>query len=321
MTSIVGNTAAQTQFAAALAGGALHHAWLIAGPPGVGKGSFVRAAAATLIGGGAQRDSLIASRGHPDYVLIEREPWTTGSTPRVVPLDERKGDEPIARSIRMAQVQALAPKLAMRPSFGERRAIVIDAVDDLERGGANALLKNLEEPPAGTVFLLVSHAPGGLLPTIRSRCRLLRFGLLNEAEVGQVLRAVEPELGDAEVAALAAAGEGSPGRALRFAGLDVRGLDRAITAIAGDGDPDNAQRSALARSLAGKAAQARYEAFLERVPAFIAQAARRRSGAALQATLGAHARARDVAGAALGLSLDAQATVWEMAGVLAGLPR
>ncbi|NWM20145.1 DNA polymerase III subunit delta', partial [Escherichia coli] len=77
---------------------------------------------------------------------------------------------------------------ATKPSFSPRRVIVIDAIDDLERGGANALLKNLEEPPAGTIFLLVSHAPGRLLPTIRSRCRLLRFEALPDADVAAILR-------------------------------------------------------------------------------------------------------------------------------------
>ena len=321
MTPVVGNDGPQAAFAAAMAGGALHHAWLIAGPEGVGKGSFARAAGAALVGGGAQRDALIAAGSHPDYLLIEREVWTTGSSPRIMPHDERKGDEPLARSIRMEQIQALTPKLSMRPSMGDRRAIVVDAVDNLEAKGANALLKNLEEPPPGTIFLLVSHAPGRLLPTIRSRCRLLRFGLLNEADMRAALLAADPALDGAAVAALIEAGEGAPGRALRFAGLDVKGLDAAIAAIAADGDPDNARRSALGRALAGKGAAPRYEAFLERAPAFIARAARRRSGPALAATLDAQRRARDTAGAALALSLDPQATVWEIAGLLAGLPR
>ena len=321
MTSTVGNEAAQAAFAAAIAGGALHHAWLIAGPEGVGKGTFARAAGAALVGGGAQRDLLIAAGSHPDYVLIEREVWTTGSSQRIMPHDERKGDEPLARSIRMEQIQALTPKLSMRPSMGDRRVVIIDAVDNLETKGANALLKNLEEPPSGTIFLLVSHAPGRLLPTIRSRCRLLRFGLLGDAEMGEALLAADPTLDGDELTALVEAGEGSPGRALRFAGLDVQALDAAIEAIAADGDADNARRSALGRTLAGKGATARYEAFLERAPAFMARAARRRSGPALAATLDAHARARDMAGAALGLSLDPQATVWELAGLLAGLPR
>lgn len=319
MTSPVGNEAAQAAFAAAVASGSMHHAWLIAGPEGVGKGTFARAAAASLIGGGTQRDDLIAAGAHPDFRLIEREVWTKPDV--LTPLDERKETDVPARSIRVIQIRWLRAALATRPSLGERRAVVIDAVDDLEAAGANALLKSLEEPPQGTIFLLVSHAPGRLLPTIRSRCRLLRFGLLDGGEMRGALLTARPDLDRDELAALAEVGEGSPGRALRFAGLDVAGLDAAIAAIAADGDADNARRSTLARALGGKGAAARYEAFLERAPAFMARAARQRSGAALAATLDAHARARDVAGAALGLSLDPQATVWAMAGLLAGLPR
>lgn len=322
MTPIIGNQAAQDAFAAAAAGDTLHHAWLLAGPAGVGKGSFARWAGAQLVGGGAQRDALIAGRAHPDYKLIEREVWRPSPKQNeLVPYDERKEDAAPSRSIKVIQIRWLRALLTTRPSLGQRRVVVIDAADDLEREGANALLKSLEEPPAGTVFLLVSHAPGRLLPTIRSRCRLLRFGLLDAGEMTAVLRHARPELDGEELAALVEAGEGSPGRALRYAGLDVRALDQAIAAIAADGDPLNARRSALARQLAPKAAQPRYEAFLERVPAFIARQARRRSGPALAATLAADARARDLAGAAVGLSLDQQATVWEMAGVLAGLPR
>lgn len=318
MGSLFGNEAAQAAFAAAVTSGSLHHAWLIAGPDGVGKGTFARTAGAALVGGGAQRDSLIAARAHPDFRLVEREVWSKPDV--MVPHDERKEGEAPARSIRVLQVRWLRAALTTRPSLGERRAVIIDAVDDLEAGGANALLKSLEEPPPGTVFLLVSHAPGRLLPTIRSRCRLLRFGLLNGEDMRLALQAARPDLGADELAALIEAGEGSPGRALRFAGLDVQGLDRAIAAIA-QGDADNAQRSTLARALAGKAASARYAAFLERAPAFVARAARRRSGPALASALDVHARVRDAAGAAVGLSLDPQATVWEVAGLLARLPR
>jgi DNA polymerase-3 subunit delta' len=113
--------------------------------------------------------------------------------------------------------------------------------------------------------------------------------------------------------------DGAPGRALRYAGLDVAGIDEAIARIAGEGDRDNSQRLRLAKSLGGKGAQARYEAFLDRAPAFVAQAARSRSGPALRSALDAHAAARELAGAAIGLSLDAQATVFEMGGILASL--
>lgn len=319
MIPLVGNNGAQEAFVAAMAGDALHHAWLLVGPQGVGKGSFARWAGAQLVGGGAHRDELIAARAHPDYRLVEREVWDKPDV--LMPYDQRPDGVVPARSIRVVQIRWLRAALNTRPSMGPRRAVIIDAADDLEAGGANALLKSLEEPPAGTIFLLVSHAPGRLLPTIRSRCRVLRFGSLREDEVGRVIVDQVPDLSAEEVTALVGVGEGSPGRALGFAGLDIAALDAAIEAIAADGDPHNARRAALGKTLGPKTAQARYEAFLERAPAFIAAQARRQSGPALAATLAIHAQARDLAGAALGLSLDAQATVWEMAGLVAALPR
>lgn len=325
MTPIIGNTAAQQAFLTALAGGHLHHAWLIAGTEGVGKASFARAAALRLLAESQRPEGLPAGLAvpddHPTVALVAAGSHPDLRTLSRLPRDADKPEAGLARSIKVDQVRALQSFLSMATSFGPRRVVVIDAIDDLEREGANALLKNLEEPPAGTIFFLVSHAPGRLLPTIRSRCRLLRFGRLTDAEVEAVLRQADPELSADERGALVRAGAGAPGLALGYAGLDIARLDAAIAAIAGDGDPDNVRRAALGRALAPKLAQPRYEAFLDRAPAFIAAQARRRSGPDLARTLDTHARARDLAGAALGLSLDAQATVWEMAGLLARLPR
>src|SRR3546814_14981030 len=102
-----------------------------------------------------------------------------------------------------------------------RRAVIIDSVDDLERGGANALLKNLEEPPPNSLFLLVSHAPERLLPTIRSRCRQLRLTTLDDAAMTSALKAALPDADEAEIASLRKVGEGSPGRAIAYSGLEV----------------------------------------------------------------------------------------------------
>lgn len=319
MTSLIGHAAAEAAFAGALASGALHHAWLLVGPEGVGKASFARAAGRTLLGQHPQTDALLAARSHPDFQLIEREVWDKSSPPRIVPYDERKPEDAPARSIRIAQVRMLQAVLAKAPSLSNRRAIVIDSADDLERNAANALLKSLEEPPAGTVFFLVSHAPGRLLPTIRSRCRVLRFSALGKGDLRRALAQALPEADAAELDGLVTAGEGSPGRALRFAGLDVAGLDRAMATIADTGDPHVAERATLAKALAGKAAQPRYEAFLERAPSFLAARARGLTGPALAAALEAQAAARDLAASARALSLDAQGTVWEMAGLIAAL--
>lgn len=323
MTLPHGNDAAHAAFAAAMAGGALHHAWLFAGTEGIGKASFARAAALRLLAEGAapgtwppgfdvpagdRTRALIAAGSHPDYRELAR-----------LPRDAEKPDQDLARSITIAQVRTLQPLFATTPSMSPRRVVLIDAIDDLERGGANALLKNLEEPPAGTIFLLISHAPGRLLPTIRSRCRLLRFDTLDDDVMTAVLRRGLPQADPAEIAALAAAGGGSPGRALGYAGLDLGALDRALGEIARSGDRDNARRVQLARTLAIKAAQPRYEAFLDRAPAFIARAARDRRGPALRTALDSYQSARSLAASARGLSLDPQGTVFEMAGLVARL--
>jgi DNA polymerase-3 subunit delta' len=307
-------------FRDALASGRMHHAWLLVGPQGLGKASFALEAARRLLAEAAgpavdgpgldvpEEHSVaryIAAGSHPDFRRLER-------------LAKDASGE-LARSITVAQVRSLQSLFATTPSLSDRRVVLIDAIDDLERPAANALLKNLEEPPAGTLFLLVSHAPGRLLPTIRSRCRLLRFAPLEPHDMRAALLQAMPEADPAEISALAALGQGAPGRALRFAGLDMAGLDQAMETLIARGDPTNALRAGLAKRLAGKAAQARYEAFLERVPARIASHARSLGGDALARAVAMWEQARGLAESAVRLSLDPQAVVFELAGLLAAL--
>ncbi len=323
MTSLVGHATAEAELRAAIDGGHLHHAWLLAGPEGVGKASFARRAALRLLAEAAQPAGLPPGLDIPDDHPIARL-FAAGSHPdyrelRRLPKDPDKSDE-LARSIPIAQVRDLIGRLGTMPALSSRRVILVDSVDELEGAGApNALLKSLEEPPQGTIFFLVSHAPGKLLPTIRSRCRLLRLGRLSDGEVDAVIGRALPEVEPQERAALVRAAEGAPGRGIRYAGLDVAALDRAVAAIVASGDPDNGERLALGRALAGKAAQARYELFLDRAPTMIAREARGRRGEALRVALDAHEAARNLAGAALGLSLDPAATIFEMAGIAARL--
>jgi DNA polymerase-3 subunit delta' len=317
MTSLYGNLAARQAFSAAIDSGSLHHGWIFAGPEGVGKARFAMLAARRLLAGPGQPDDfeippgdrtqqLIDAGSHPDLKLLQR-----------LPRDEKKPEQGLARSIRVDQVRELDHFLGVKATYSDRRVVVIDTADDLERPGAsNALLKNLEEPPSGTVFLLVSHAPGRLLPTIRSRCRMLRFEALDNGEMRAAL--VDAGVASDEIDELIRVGQGSPARALAMAGLDVAGLDKALSELA-KGDPTNAVRAELARSLSLKASQERYEAFLERAPTFIAAAARTRSGEALRTALDALDAARNLSASALGLSLDAQGTVFEMAGLVARL--
>lgn len=322
MTSLVGNLAAHEAFYRAARGGSLHHCWLCAGPEGVGKASFAIEAAGRLLAAQEEGDGVLASSAHPRGTAAQL--FDKGNHPdfRLLtrpPVDPDKPEKGLKRSIPIDDVRALIGRFATRPTIGNRRVIVIDAVDDLERGGANALLKSLEEPPAGTIFLLVSHSPGRLLPTIRSRCRVLRFETVADADVARLLREQIPEASADEIETLVRAGAGSPGRALSFAGLDLAAIERELSAIAEHGDADNAVRNRLAKSLSTKDAQPRYEAFLERVPSFVAERARVLSGDALAEALQVYEASRSVAASSMGLSLDAQASVFELAGIVARL--
>ena len=158
-----------------------------------------------------------------------------------------------------------------------------------------------------------------LLPTIRSHCRQLRLTRLDDAAMTSALRAALPEAEPSEINELVAIGEGSPGRALAFRGLEIGALEKSLEEIVRKGDPTNARRSALAQSLSLKSAQARYEAFLARTPSIIASVAKQRRGAALAEALRLWERAQDLAGSATRLSLDPQSVVFELAGMLAAL--
>ena len=318
MSAIIGHDEQVATLLAAARSGRMHHGWILAGQRGIGKASFARAAAMRLLAEAAgppiEGEGLYVPGDHPIRKLIEAD-----AHPDYVELYCLEKDSGTARNISVDQVRGLQRLIQSAPSLSSRRIILIDSADDLERGAANALLKTLEEPPAGMLFLLVSHAPGRLLPTIRSRCRTLHFDALSNDDMRAVLRSVEQGVPADEIDILVQAGDGSPGQALRFAGLDIAGIERILTAIARDGDPGNRQRLVLAKALANKSARPRYEAFLERVPAFIAQAARERSGAALGIALDRWEAARQLASGAIILSLEPGAVAFELAGHVAAL--
>jgi DNA polymerase-3 subunit delta' len=137
--------------------------------------------------------------------------------------------------------------------------------------------------------------------------------------MASALRSAAPEAGAGEIDDLVAVGQGSPGRALAFRGLDIAALDKAMRELAEQGDPHNARRSRLAQSLALKSAQPRYEAFLQRAPSLIAAIAKERHGPALAEALQLWEKAQSLASGAIRLSLDAESVVFELGGMLAAL--
>lgn len=317
---IVGQQRAIDRFAEAWASRRLHHAWLLAGPRGVGKASFARMAATRVLADAAgpavelpgidtspdhHIAKLLEAGSHPDFRLLERvENPTTGK---------------LQRNVTVNQVRELNSLFAITPSLSPWRVVVIDSADDLEASGANALLKMLEEPPPNSLFFLVSHAPGRLLATIRSRCRRLDFSSLPDDAMTSALSRCLTGKNSAEIDQLVASANGSIGRALAIAELDLATIETEARGILREGDADNARRSKLASALGGKAAAERYSAFLEIVPSLIAREAANLDGEERGQALNAYAKAREMAALAPRLSLDPAATVFQMGTILASV--
>jgi DNA polymerase-3 subunit delta' len=318
---IVGQDRAVEQFASAWASRKLHHAWLLAGPKGVGKASFAHTAARRVLAETAgppfSAPGIETPDDHPMVKLVE-----AGSHPDMRRLErlvnEKTGN--LARNISVDQVRSLAELFGLSPAMSPWRVAVIDTVDELEPSGANAILKMLEEPPPNTVFFLVSHAPGRLLPTIRSRCRRLDFQKLEDDAMTPILERHAPDVSAAERERIIAMSFGSAGRALAFAELGLAKLEDAALAILRQGDPTNARRSDLATELGKKGAADRYAAFLDLAPSLIAREARRLQGVSRERALDAYAKARELAAVAPRLSLDPAATVFQLGGILADVP-
>ncbi|NUQ16955.1 MAG: DNA polymerase III subunit delta' [Sphingomonas sp.] len=315
---IVGQDRAIDQFATAWATRRLHHAWLLAGPKGVGKATFAHAAARRVLADGAgpalELPGVETPDDHSIVKLVE-----AGSHPDMRRLERLVNEKTanLARNISVDQVRELGEFLSLTPALSPWRVAIIDTVDDLETSGANALLKILEEPPANMLFFLVSHAPGRLLPTIRSRCRRLDFQRLDDDAMTSILEQQARDVSTTERQKIVAMSFGSAGRALAFAELGLAKLEDAALAILRQGDPTNARRSELASELGKKGAADRYAAFLELSPSLIAREARNLDGGSRERALDAYAKARELAVIAPRVSLDPAATVFQIGGILA----
>ncbi len=316
---IVGQDRAVEQFSSAWRRGALHHAWLLAGSKGVGKASFAREAATRVLADAAgppvEEPGLSTPPEHRIAKLVE-----AGSHPDLRWLERLVNEKTnnLARNITVDQVRSLSDLFDLTPALSPWRVVAIDSIDDLEKSAANALLKMLEEPPANTIFFLVSHAPGRLLPTIRSRCRRLDFQGLSDDAMTSILSLHADLRGHEREQVITAAG-GSAGRALALVQLELIDLEEAALAILREGDRTNARRSSLASELGKRGATERYAAFLDLLPSVIAREAGGLSGAPRQRAVEAYARTLELVAAAPRLSLDPAATVFQLGGILASV--
>lgn len=298
-------------FLRALAFGRLHHAWLLTGPEGVGKASFAYLAARRLLGAQPGPDGLssapgdpvsrmVAARSHPDLMVLERA-----------------GDEgPARRNIAVDDARRLPEFFAKSPAIAPFRVAIIDAADDLNVNAANAVLKTLEEPSGRGVLFLVSHAPGRLLATLRSRCRRLAFPPWPEDRVAAFVAArtgATPE----EASRLAAFAHGSPGRALRLAAAGALELDdkvqRMVSKLPAVEEPELLP---IADGFRGAEGADRFALTLDRIADRLREralgCARVGEGAAGERWAELQTRAAALAGEAEGLNLDRADIFWTL---------
>ncbi len=257
-----GHQAAEAAFEATRARGRLHHAWLLTGPEGVGKATFAYRAARRLLGAPVDRSHgvlgtrpdhpvsrQIIAHAHPDLFVLERV-GQDGKVRKVIPVDEARG---------------LSEFFSKSPASAPHRVAIIDAADDLNVNAANAILKTLEEPPAHGILLMVSHSPGGLLPTIRSRCRRLAFQPLGLDAAAAFVRERE-DVSVEDALRLAKMAGGAPGRAWALAGANALAMDDAARALF-EGLPrlDEALTLSLADRFRGGEGQRQFDLLFDRL--------------------------------------------------------
>jgi DNA polymerase-3 subunit delta' len=291
-----GGEAAETEWLRALDRGRMHHAWLLTGPEGVGKATFAYRAARRLLGGrpdlaygllGVSPDDpvsrQVAARSHPDLLVLERG-GEDGKARKYISVDEAR---------------RLPEFFSKAPASAPFRVAIVDAADDMNINAANALLKTLEEPPARGVLFLISHRPGALIATIRSRCRRLAFPAWAEDRIDAFLERSSNL--DAEARRrVAAMAQGAPGRALILAEAGALEADGRAREILGRlPGADESLLMATADGFRGAEGQARFELLFERL-----------ADQVRQMTLGA-AEQGDLGG-----DVDRWAEVWEQLSAL-----
>ncbi|QDH73565.1 DNA polymerase III subunit delta' [Brevundimonas sp. M20] len=262
---LIPDAAAEAAFVDAQQRGRLHHAWLLCGVEGSGKATFAYRAARRLLGaapnpsrGPLGADSYdpvsrqIAAQSHPDLLVLER----------LVEGGKTK------KSISVDQARDLPEFFSKSPSQAHYRVAIIDAADDLNLNAANALLKVLEEPPERGVLFLVTHAPGRLLATIRSRCRRLAFPVWPQHALEEMVRN-RTGVSSAEASRIAGMAGGSPGQALALASGATLEADQIAQDWVNAEHVDRAEALAIADKFRGAEGQERFETLMERLIAAV----------------------------------------------------
>ncbi|MSO92711.1 MAG: DNA polymerase III subunit delta' [Rhodospirillales bacterium] len=298
---LLGQDAAETTLLEAYRGGRLAHAWLLTGPAGIGKATLAFRFARYILADAAPtvtddglfgpapsiaRPSPPSLHVGPEHPVFQRVAASGHADLRTVERTVNEKTEKLRSEIVVDDVREVGGFLSLTAAEGGWRIVIIDVADEMNRTAANAVLKVLEEPPTRAILLLVSHNPGRLLPTIRSRCRRLPLQPLPTETVMALLQDYRPDLEEAAIADLARLADGSIGRALTLAqegGLDV--FDKLAHLFESLPELDIPALSKLAERIGKTDADASYQAavdlvlrWLNRVLGEAAEATRENTG-------------------------------------------
>lgn len=289
---VFGQEAAEQGFLEAYTTGRLHHGWLMTGPRGTGKATMAYRIARFLLSQPMESgDSLFGApeiptslETDPEHPVARR--MAAGAEPSLFVLrrggagstesDQQKNFEAgkFAKDIRVDDVRKLNGFFNLSASEGGRRVVIVDAADEMNVQAANALLKRLEEPPANATLLLISHQPSRLLPTIRSRCRELRFAPLSEDDMAAALAQALPDT-QLDQAALAALTSGSVGEAIRLTNLSGPAIYAELVALfASMPRMDRSRAVALANAAAQRGAEDKLDILIDLIALLLARLAR-----------------------------------------------
>lgn len=279
---LYGQHQAEQTFLEANATGRLHHGWLLTGPRGVGKATLAWSIARFLLSQPPEDvDTLFGEPPAPTTLNVAPD----NPTARRIAAGAEPGLKSIIRSeneqtgrlrdvIAVDDIRNLAGFFQLTATEGGRRVVIIDAADDMNVQAANALLKMLEEPPERAILLLISHQPSALLPTIRSRCRVLRLGTLAAGDMTKALFQAGIETGT-DVAALAELSGGSVGAAIRLSLFDGLATYQKLVQLLGSlPQLDRSVALALAEASAARGAETKRDLLFELIDLLLNRLAR-----------------------------------------------